>query len=185
MGEQCVQVPLTMWVSRVEHHRGRRRVGQPLCKKNRTRYYCVKVTIWIHTQRTIIRAALKAIGDLVPSPRAATLALSVWNCRRAFGCVLGTRRHRMARSQPAGPGRARSGADPPLSPRQQQGSRQVTVGQTLPRGHPYSRRQAERLRFTARLGSDRGPPTCQQIVSSDPTRCLASHHGALSRNLPE
>jgi len=27
--------------------------------------------------------------------------------------------------------------------------------------------------------------TCQQVVSNDPTRCLASHHGAPSSMLPE
>jgi hypothetical protein len=29
------------------------------------------------------------------------------------------------------------------------------------------------------------PIGCQQVVNSDPTRSLASHHGALPRNLAE
>jgi hypothetical protein len=29
------------------------------------------------------------------------------------------------------------------------------------------------------------PATCQQVVSTDPTPNLRSHHGALSRNLSE
>jgi hypothetical protein len=39
--------------------------------------------------------------------------------------------------------------------------------------------------FTARLGLAQGRPTCQQVVSSNPTRSLASHHGAPSATLPE
>jgi hypothetical protein len=39
--------------------------------------------------------------------------------------------------------------------------------------------------FTAHLRSDQGRPTCQQVVSSNPARRLASHHGTLCRDLIE
>jgi hypothetical protein len=29
------------------------------------------------------------------------------------------------------------------------------------------------------------PAICQQVVSSDPARCLASHHGLMYRYFPE
>jgi hypothetical protein len=49
--------------------------------------------------------------------------------------------------------------------------------------------QLEERSVRDRHFSDRYPDydrqTCQQIVSSDPTRGLASHHGALSRKLAE